>query len=468
MSPWKIKYVAILIISLLALACGQGLRRSGGNSGSGASDGAGSGGGSGDSGGSGGGGDSDPGGGLGATISLSPTSGSRNTRVTITGTGFAAPVTVTIGGVTCLDPTVVSSTSLTCDTGAHDPGPATVVVTQGSQTATLTNGFTYRAFLYVGTEGETRIRQYEIQTDGSLTALSPATISFSAAPTYLTYGTRSRRLFALLGGLMIASLSIGTDGTLTHLSASPASSSITGQRFAVGADGTKVYQADASATPPDIRVFSVESDGAFSIAQLTGSGRQAGGAAITPDGTSVYFTLGDGVENMGGYQVGAAGTLTEQTSSPYTGIISPGEIAISSDSKFIFQGDVGFSNFRSYARDLVNGNLSLGTAFASASLANKTYATHPSKACLYVVDFTTNNGQVLQWDSSGTLSSVPTSDFGTNVSPRRIAFSPGGGFAYVANQTFGKIGIYSVSNTCLLTNISTPDTGSQPTSITSF
>jgi hypothetical protein len=68
------------------------------------------------------------------------------TTVTITGTGFEAGATVTIGGNAATNVAVVSSTEITCDTPASDggaTGAVAVVVTVGGQSVSLANGFDY-------------------------------------------------------------------------------------------------------------------------------------------------------------------------------------------------------------------------------------------------------------------------------------------------------------------------------------
>ena len=66
------------------------------------------------------------------------------TAVTITGTGFLAGATVTLGGTSATGVTVVSSTSITATTPAHGAGAVNVVVTNtDTQFGSLTNGYTY-------------------------------------------------------------------------------------------------------------------------------------------------------------------------------------------------------------------------------------------------------------------------------------------------------------------------------------
>ncbi|MBC7540672.1 MAG: IPT/TIG domain-containing protein, partial [Bacteriovorax sp.] len=79
---------------------------------------------------------------------ISPSIGSiaGGTSVTITGTAFNLGATVSLGGSACTSITVVSSTSLTCVTGAHAAVVVNVVVTNtDTQTGTLLSGFTYQS-----------------------------------------------------------------------------------------------------------------------------------------------------------------------------------------------------------------------------------------------------------------------------------------------------------------------------------
>jgi len=78
--------------------------------------------------------------------SITPNSGAINgaTAVTITGTGFLAGATVSLGGTAATGVTLVSSTSITATTAAHAAGAVNVMVTNtDAQSATLAGGYTY-------------------------------------------------------------------------------------------------------------------------------------------------------------------------------------------------------------------------------------------------------------------------------------------------------------------------------------
>jgi uncharacterized repeat protein (TIGR02059 family) len=79
-----------------------------------------------------------------SSVSASSGTSAGGTSITITGTNFLAGATVTVGGVSCTNVTVVSATSITCNTPAGSAGAQNIVVTNtDAQAATLSSGFTY-------------------------------------------------------------------------------------------------------------------------------------------------------------------------------------------------------------------------------------------------------------------------------------------------------------------------------------
>lgn len=80
--------------------------------------------------------------------SISPNTGSTagGTPVTLTGTNFLSPATVTFDGVGAVDVVVVNGTTITCTAPVHAiAGAVDVALTTNGQTATRTAAFTYEA-----------------------------------------------------------------------------------------------------------------------------------------------------------------------------------------------------------------------------------------------------------------------------------------------------------------------------------
>jgi hypothetical protein len=80
-----------------------------------------------------------------SVTSIAPNGGTTagGTPVTVSGTGFVAPATLTLGGTAATAVSVVNSTTITATTPAHAAGAVNVVVQSNAQTATLTNGYFY-------------------------------------------------------------------------------------------------------------------------------------------------------------------------------------------------------------------------------------------------------------------------------------------------------------------------------------
>ena len=76
---------------------------------------------------------------------ISPNSGTTagGTPVTITGSSFTAPATVTLGGTAATAVNVANATTITATTPAHAAGIVNVVVQSSAQSATLANGYFY-------------------------------------------------------------------------------------------------------------------------------------------------------------------------------------------------------------------------------------------------------------------------------------------------------------------------------------
>lgn len=78
-----------------------------------------------------------------AISSISPTSGFANTTLTVQGSGFSSGTTVSVGGTSCSNVQVQSSSQLTCTIPSGSGTGLNVVVSNSLGTATLTAGFSY-------------------------------------------------------------------------------------------------------------------------------------------------------------------------------------------------------------------------------------------------------------------------------------------------------------------------------------
>ncbi len=195
-------------------------------------------------------------------MSIAPNTGSTGggTAVTITGTNFATGGTVTFGTAAATNVVVVNSTTITATAPAGSAGAVTVKVTVGSQSGSLTNGFTYAvvpavtsvspnsgpvaggtAVTITGTNfaagatvtfGTAAATNVVVVSSTSITATTPAG-SAGAVTVKVTVGGQSGSLasgFTYIGTPTVTGVAPNTGSTLGGTAVT-----ITGTNFAAGA-----------------------------------------------------------------------------------------------------------------------------------------------------------------------------------------------------------------------------------------
>ncbi len=194
--------------------------------------------------------------------SIAPTSGTANggTALTITGTGFLAGATVSMGGAAATNVNVASSTSITATTAAHAAGAVNVVVSNtDAQAGTLANGYTY-------------------------TASNPAPTVTSISPTNGTTAGGTSVTITGTGFLTGATVSIGGTAATNVNVVGSTSITTTTPAHAAGAVNVVVTNTDAQAgTLTNGYIYGNPAPTVTSISPTTGS--VAGGTSVTITGT---------------------------------------------------------------------------------------------------------------------------------------------------------------------------------------
>src|SRR5688500_13488928 len=176
---------------------------------------------------------------------VSPSSGpvTGGTSVTITGTGFAAGATVTIGGASA-PATVVGSTTINAVTPAHASGSVTVVVTNpGGQSGSLSNGFVYASASPPSVSGIT-------PNSGSTAGVTSVTINgsnFVSGATVSIGGTAATNVSFVNGTTLTATTPAHAAGTVNVVITNPDAQSGTltnGFTFTAPAGGETILVAD--------------------------------------------------------------------------------------------------------------------------------------------------------------------------------------------------------------------------------
>lgn len=393
---------------------------------------------------------------------ISPSNGTRSTLVTLTGTGFASTLTITIGSTACTSATIVSATELTCRTGASAPGAADVTITRSdSATATLTSAFTYYVYAYVSFNGSATIKAYSLDSQAELTQIG-APVGVGSGTSRFFLDPMNARLF-VSNGSDIREFRIDRDtGTLTTVPNSPFSSSTDSDSFTLNPAGSFLFTSRNSGSSPDLRAFSVDAtSGDLALVGSAGGGNSTKTVAVSPDGGSLYTLETDGLPPLDGYQIGSQGELTAHASNPSGSFVAT-DIIVEPVGKFVFLVSTSLGKLRAYTRDSSTGLLSNPQTIDFATTTAGKLTAHPTQSFLYVTSEGDDNGSVFTWDAeSGVLTNVGGSNFSTGDAPIRLRLTPTVTHALVPNSgttTLSRFTVGSDGKLTALSNISVGDT----------
>ncbi len=222
-----------------------------------------------------------------AVTTIAPASGSTSggTSVTITGTNFVAPATVTLGGTAATNVVVVNATTLTATTPARAAGAVGVLVTTPGGTSAADTLFTYLAPDIAVSQSGTLL------TDG-VSSVAFGTVAAGGSGSVLTFTVSNP------GTVDLANLAVSVDGT--H-AAQFTVGTLSATAIASG-EGTATFTVtfNPNSNGPKTAAIHIASDAAgaknpFDI-QLSGEGNTppifSGYAAATPYEKAAAISLG--------------------------------------------------------------------------------------------------------------------------------------------------------------------------------
>ena len=315
-----------------------------------------------------------------SVTSVTPAVGPRSggTALSVTGTGFTAGTSVTVGGVAASAVTILSSTVLTCVTGAHALGVVDVVVTvPGQAAATAAGAFTYQP------------------VPPGVTSVVPATGGLAGGTAVTVTGTGfAGAVRVLFDGVEGVGATVGSVTTVTVTTPAHAAGAVTVQ--VVNGDGgtTSVARAftfvgDSEDRDGDGLPDAWETTYGLDPADATG----ANGATGDPDG--------DGASNATEHTAGThprglvrryfAEGISSSFFTTVLALANPGETAVPVVLQF-FKTD---GTTAVYPLTLAAGSRATLDARDFPSIADAAFSTTVESATLIVADRT------VSWDSTG-------------------------------------------------------------------
>ncbi len=322
--------------------------------------------------------------------------------------------------------------------------------------------------VYVANTLSNTLAQFAVGSDGSLSALSPATVSVPYLPSALVVNSDGSRawldyrddetlsvldidssgalsvsslssqaatfgyalalspdasqLYAVnYGGASVSQFSLASTGQPTALSPSSVSTGLAPYAMAITADGAYAYVANAS--DDTVSLYAVGSTGKLSaLSKATVSvasyGSKPQGLAVAPGGGWLYVTLADSAKVLS-YRIDTSTGLLTYSSSQTTGT-TPRAVVLSSDGTHAYVANAGSATVSQF---LVSG---------------------------------------------GTLTPMAARTIATGTTPSGVALSPDGRYAYVSNAGDGTVSQFAVGSGGMLSALSTATVssgGQSPTSL---
>ena len=284
---------------------------------------------------------------------------------------------------------------------------------------------TARPIAYVANDGSNSISAMNVAADGSATPLStsPFPTGSGTFPRGLTMSPDGRFLFAADSGTnQVGSFSVGGDGSLTQVSGSPVASARSPAATAITPSGRFLYVTHGFFND-GIRSFAVGAGGSLTpLAPTTMSGNGEG-IAVSPDGLHLYAVSTSGVFV---FDIGADGTLTTVSGSPFLASLAPDGIAIAPSGAFAYLSSITHDDLHALSigadgkPTVVGGSVSTGGSNANPH----NVAVSPDGQRVYAVNSGAPAGAGLAAfavGADGTLTPV-----GANVSMGSTDFAGGG------------------------------------------
>ena len=313
-------------------------------------------------------------------------------------------------------------------------------------------------FVYIADQRSSTISQVRIGADGTLAPLSPPTVSVVLPPYFILADPKPGSHAVYVSATdntsgTIYQFNINTDGTLSPLAPASAPSGVQPVSLAIDAGGRFLYAADHG--EGKIYPYRINADGALTSLGIGPTGA-AFSIAITPDGKFVY----------GGYQltenrVNPDGTLTNIGTIPTAAVQE--DIAVDGSGKFLYTVEGAVAGTQGHIVPYkINPDGSLTANGPPVPFGTTTYKLllHPNGRFLYATSIFMPDNQVGQFriNEDGTITPLSPATVPTGGLPFSGSVSPDGKYVYFTSQRDNTVSQFRVNADGTLTPLSPPST----------
>jgi len=323
-------------------------------------------------------------------------------------------------------------------------------------------------YAYAANASSDDVSQYTISAvDGSLSAMSTATVAAGTTPQSITVDPSGRYAYvanATSGNVSQYTIS-AVDGSLSPMSTATVDAGTTPRSVIVDPLGRYAYVANAGG---DVSQYSINSDG--SLSAMTPATVTAGTMpqSVTVDPLGQYAYVANAGGDVSQYSINSDGSLSAMTPATVAAGTSPISVVVDPSSQYAYVANAGGATVSQYTISAADGSLSaMPLATVTAGTTPQSVTVDPSGRYAYVANA---GGDVSQYTISaadGSLSAMAPATVAAGTTPQSIAIDPLGQYAYVANAG-GDVSQYTINLDGSLSAM-TPATvaaGTAPISIT--
>jgi 6-phosphogluconolactonase (cycloisomerase 2 family) len=356
------------------------------------------------------------------------------------------------------------------------------IVATGQTITPVQMTVTAKIYAYATNFDDDTVSQYQLGSDGSLTAIAQPTVSTGHEPFSISVEPTGEYVYVSnWGSSNISQYKIQSNGSLMALGNGP----VTSGHFpnAVTIDPNNKFAYVANLGDSTVSQYEIGLDGQLQPMgkPTVPSGANPASLIVTPNDKFAYvanFGINDvtpppGPSTISQYSIGADGSLTELSSAAVSGS-GPNAFAIDPSSAYLYVANQGDNNIGQYT---INGNGTLspmGPATVHSGMSTSTN-TKPvgltidqAGHYLYVANQGDNSISQFTLGAGGDLSTVPPVTVAAGLGVSAVTIDPTGKYLYATNRGTTTISQFSIGTGGALTPLTVAaevTSGLHPTAI---
>ncbi len=313
-------------------------------------------------------------------------------------------------------------------------GPASASASMGTVTSpSLPLSVTIALYAYASNVTGSTVSQYTVGADGTLSAMTPATVAAGSYPYRLSVDPTGRYAYvANAGDSTVSQYTIGPGGALSAMTPATAATGNTPYSVIVDPTGRYVYVANASDST--VSQYTIGPSGALSAMAPATVGTGNAPFAVTVDPTGRYaYVANTGDSTVSQYTIGPGGALGVMTPASIGAGTNPYSVVIDPTGEYAYVPNSGDNTVSQYTVG-PGGALSVMTpASIGAGSGPYSVTVDPTGRYAYVANI--NDTTVSQYSvgPGGALSALAPATVIAGGNTDCVAIDPTGRYAYVSN-----------------------------------